>query len=338
MLPFEKLTYHGQVRRLREMAVEALTHFHLDAHRLTFIKHAENTTFRVFEEGKTKSGYLLRIHRPNYQTKERIISELNWLAALGRDLELPIQKPLLSMEQTYLVTIDILAVPEARHCSVLQWLPGRFHRNRVKAHHAYSLGVTMAMLHEHALSWKRPRDFNRRHWDYDGLFGQAGGYDLTPADLWSRVPKESARIFLKAARLAGAQIEKWKSDESQYNLLHADLHLGNVLFDGGRALPLDFDDCGFGPWVYDFAVPLADWLPLPNFKSLYRNLVDGYASVRQSPTNQLEHIDLFIAARRVSLALWFIDRASVNPRFVQLAIEWLPRLTSEVRSLLDSPT
>lgn len=43
-----------------------------------------------------------------------------------------------------------------------------------------------------------------------------------------------------------------------FGLIHADLHLDNVLFAGGEARPIDFDDCGLGHWLYDIAVTL--WL------------------------------------------------------------------------------
>ena len=343
MLRFDKLSYRGQVRRLRDLAIEALTHYPLGDFNLQFIKHAENTTFRVIEKNASDSQsdcflpghYLLRIHRPNYQSDIRIHSELSWLAALSKDLSIAVQEPAPTVDEKLLLPVKIAGVPEERICSLLRWLPGRFHKKRVLAHHAYSLGKTMALLHDHSQKWRQPKSFERRHWDENGLFGNGGGYDLPAAELWSCVPKASLSVFTKAAQKASIQIKRWKNDKSQYGLLHADLHLGNVLFKRGTALPLDFDDCGFGPWVYDFAVPLADWHELPNFRSLYENLIAGYAAVKEPPHSQLEHVHTFIAARRVSLALWFIDRSKTNPRFIALTKKWLPKLTKEVRSLLN---
>ena len=343
MLPFDKLTYRGQVRRLRKLALKALNRYNLGKFNLSFIKHAENSTFRVTEKHPSKhyddtfltGHYLLRIHRPNYQSDIRIHSELSWLAALSEDLSIAVQKPVRTNDDKLLTAVKIPGIPEKRTCSLLRWLPGHFSKSAVRPHHAYSLGKTMALLHDHSQNWKRPKRFERRHWDYNGLFGDGGGFDLSATELWSRLPKASFGRFKKAAQLAGKQIKLWKNDRLHYGLLHADLHLGNVLFNQGLALPLDFDDCGFGPWVYDFAVPLADWYELPNFRTLYERLVAGYASVRKPPLGQLEHVRTFIAARRVSLALWFIDRAQVNPRFIELTKEWLPKLTKEVQSLLD---
>jgi Ser/Thr protein kinase RdoA (MazF antagonist) len=44
-----------------------------------------------------------------------------------------------------------------------------------------------------------------------------------------------------------------------YGLIHADLHMDNVLFRDGEARAIDSDDCGFGYWMCDFAVSLCDW-------------------------------------------------------------------------------
>ena len=42
----------------------------------------------------------------------------------------------------------------------------------------------------------------------------------------------------------------------QVGLIHADLHLDNALFWRDDVRIIDFDDCGFGYWLYDIAVSL----------------------------------------------------------------------------------
>jgi Ser/Thr protein kinase RdoA (MazF antagonist) len=42
----------------------------------------------------------------------------------------------------------------------------------------------------------------------------------------------------------------------QFGLIHADLHLDNALFWRDDVRIIDFDDCGFGYWLYDIAVSL----------------------------------------------------------------------------------
>jgi len=44
-------------------------------------------------------------------------------------------------------------------------------------------------------------------------------------------------------------------------LIHADLHLGNALFWSDEVRVIDFDDCGFGYWLYDIAFALKQVAP-----------------------------------------------------------------------------
>ncbi len=342
MIPFENLTYRGQVSRFRLLAKKALEEYSVRPVRLRFLKHAENTTFRVFTSPKdtpdegffVPGNFLLRVHRSNYQTKNSILSELMWLADINKTTSIKVPEPLTTKTGQLITEIQIKGIPEARTCSLLRWLPGRFCHQEPTPKQAYSLGKTMAGLHNHVSGWQRPCSFERRHLDYDGLFGENAGFELPSQEIWGLLPRECVKLFERVASRTSKLIERWKQSTFAYGLLHADLHLGNVLFHQGIALPLDFDDCGYGPWVFDFAVPLADWLSLNTFSLLKRNLLAGYEENRELPKKQLEHLPIFIAARRVGLALWFVDRALVNPRMNELKDVWLPKLFDEIESLV----
>ena len=45
--PFEDLTYLGQVRRLRKLALSALDAYDIDVAQCKLIFHGENTTYRI---------------------------------------------------------------------------------------------------------------------------------------------------------------------------------------------------------------------------------------------------------------------------------------------------
>ena len=62
MKPFESLTNGGQLRRLRRLALEALTAYGIHEPHLTALTHHHNTTFRLdLADGER---YMLRIQRP----------------------------------------------------------------------------------------------------------------------------------------------------------------------------------------------------------------------------------------------------------------------------------
>ena len=101
----------------------------------------------------------------------------------------------------------------------------------------------------------------------------------------------------------------------QIGLIHADLHLGNVLFSRDDARVIDFDDCGFGYWLYDIAVSLWELRHRDDYGQFRAALIEGYARHRPPPCADLGHLDDFIAARDVAFGLWFAGNAQVSPVF-----------------------
>ncbi len=100
--PFGKASYLAQVRRLRNLAVTAISRYPVHAERIDFIHHGENTTFRVHGKGGTK--YLLRVHRTGYHTKAAIQEELGWLSQLSNAGHL-VPRPVVSKHGNFVETI-----------------------------------------------------------------------------------------------------------------------------------------------------------------------------------------------------------------------------------------
>jgi Ser/Thr protein kinase RdoA (MazF antagonist) len=98
-------------------------------------------------------------------------------------------------------------------------------------------------------------------------------------------------------------------------LIHADLHLDNALFWRDDVRVIDFDDCGFGYWLYDIAVSLWELRDRDDYEQFRVALINGYTQHRPLPPGGLAHLDDFIAARDVAFGLWFAGTAQVNPVF-----------------------
>ena len=86
-------------------------------------------------------------------------------------------------------------------------------------------------------------------------------------------------------------------DPAGYGLIHADLHLGNVLDHYGQARPIDFDDAAWGHYAVDLAIA-ADSVP----EALRPVLLGGYQTVGPLPPGYDEHQATLLAARRLFLA------------------------------------
>jgi Ser/Thr protein kinase RdoA (MazF antagonist) len=163
-------------------------------------------------------------------------------------------------------------------------------------------------LHKHATNWPRPREFKRHDWRRISMFTEAAA----PRDVWDLLPDEHRREFA-GVKTAAVRVCKRMSAGGDTGLLHADLHGFNVLRTDRGLAAIDFDDCGFAPWVYDVAVTCGFWRS--RHRERYAALMEGYHRVREFPANQLQHLPLMIAARLAGVCLWLTGRAQENAKF-----------------------
>lgn len=315
MKPYEELTYLGHLRRLRRLARVALGAWGMPDARLTFLRQAGNTLFRVYSPRHDRATtdrelfvdrqYLLRIHQPGYQKVEAIELELSWLLAARHDADLPVPEPVQTLDGRLLVQVSMPGVPGGRTCSLLRWLRGRALSSGIRPRHYRAQGRLMARLHDHAAHWQSPPGLSKRHWDWDGLFKDVEGTDLTASEIWPLVPRTYVEPLRAVAREAGEVMSQLGKGPEAYGLIHADLGLdANVLFRHGEAIAIDFDDSGYGYWVYDLAVALEHCRDDVAYTQFRDALLNGYSEVRTLPPAQLQHLDLFLVAWDVYLSLW----------------------------------
>jgi Ser/Thr protein kinase RdoA (MazF antagonist) len=101
-----------------------------------------------------------------------------------------------------------------------------------------------------------------------------------------------------------------------FGLIHGDLHFGNVVFSTNGIHAIDFDDCGFGYWVYDIATTMRPWRFSSNWGTYWAAFQRGYARIAPLPPGA-DRLDLFILARHLATILWASSRASTNAELAQ---------------------
>ena len=299
----------AQIATLRRVALAALAEYRLPEGRLTFIDHGENTTFR---HDSAAGRHLIRVHRPQrhgrrVDTAAAVGSEIAWLRSIRADTDLEVPEALSALDGS--VTVQASAAGETRVCSVLRWLDGRIHENSARPVHLRRLGAAMADLHNQADAWTRPQEFERIRWDHETFFGNTMVYGGIPAeDCWALLPGAvRARFDAVAERMIDIM-----GSSDDVGLIHADLHLGNAVFEGDRVKLIDFDDCGTGPRLYDLAVALWELRLRPDYAAYLEALRAGYLPGRMI---DLTRLDDYIAVRQVAFGLWYTGTAQVNPAF-----------------------
>jgi Ser/Thr protein kinase RdoA (MazF antagonist) len=320
MKTYEDLTQRGKLRRTGRVARAALEAFGFTEARLRLMVDAGNTTYRVKAVGRTTAErglyvddcYSLRLHQPGYQNYGAVDSELEWLFALS-EAGLPVPQPIPTKDGELSVEVSVPGAP-ARRCSLLRWVKGRMAPKLVRPWHMKAIGRLIAQLQNHASSWRPPPGFVRRHYDRNGLWGDDTGTGYAADEVWPKIPRRYFEAFQEVTTRVEQVMEDWGKGPDVYGLIHADLGTeANVLFHRGEARAIDFDDGGYGYWVYDLAVPLVDLEGKESLPTFRDALLDGYTEIRSIPEEQLEKLELFQAAFRALEIFWGTACTLRNP-------------------------
>ncbi len=340
MKPYHELTYLGRMRRMRRLAEKALAAFGITDARFNLLRQAGNTLFRVytpvnddevsgelFEPGQ----YLLRVHEPGYQEPEAIELELAWLSAMRLDADLPVPEPIPALDGRLLLPVSVPGIPQTRHCSLLRWVKGQSVHHRCQPYHLQVQGRLLARLHNFAARWQPPEGGIKRQFDWDGLFQNDVGSGMPNAEAWALLSPVHREAFDFVAQRIREVMDVWGKSPDVYGLIHGDLGIdANLLFWRGEPRAIDFDDSGFGYWIFDLAVGLDFCWDDPAFPRYREALLNGYTELRALPESQVEQLELFLAALQVYWNLWATGGTHLYPELLKYYDERIAQTAERV--------
>ena len=172
------------------------------------------------------------------------------------------------------------------------------------------LGEITAKIHNHSIGWTRPTDYERLDWDFDHLIGQTpywGDWTQAPA-----LDAERTNLLADLAALIRNRLEIYGQGPDRFGLIHADMRLANLLVDGPQTKVIDFDDCGLGWFLYDFATALSFMEERPDVPELTRSWVTGYTQERPLPPHDLAEIPTLLMLRRMAIMAWIGSHAETD--------------------------
>ena len=300
---------------LRAIAERALDEWDICAAQLELISISENTVFRV--DTDTGETYVLRIHRPGYHTLTELNSEQQWTAAL-KQAGIGVPLPRLTRDDHGYATVPVPESTETRHVGIVEWFEGitlssimaKTPDPQDLALHFDQLGRIAAQIHNQAISWQIPEDFQRHAFDADGLMGDApfwGPFWVLP----ELKPAERKHI-LNARHVIHCTLSDYGKEEGTYSLIHADLHPHNLLVNGDQLHVIDFDDAGFGWHQYEIAVALDAYRNASHFEVFRDALIAGYRSERALSDTAIELLPMFLLIRSLALLGWLHERPEHN--------------------------
>ncbi|MCG5218193.1 phosphotransferase [Streptosporangium sp. KLBMP 9127] len=301
----------GVMAGVAEIARRALGRYGLpDETTATLINVSENATYRV-DDPTGGQRAILRVHRLGYHSARAIASELDWLEALRRDEGVRTPRVLPAADGSRAVTVAGADGGPGRTCVMFEHLPGAEPAADRLVEAFERLGALTARMHRHARGWRRPPGFTRFHWDYDAALGEEAR--------WGRwqdgqgVRGEARAVLDRLDHELRVRLARHGGGADRYGLIHADLRLANLLVDGRDAPSvIDFDDCGFGWYIYDLAAALSFIEHHPQAPEMIDSWTRGYRTVLPLDPAEEREIWTFVMFRRLLLVAWIGTHTAVD--------------------------
>lgn len=293
---------------LLEIARAALEHYDLPSRRK--IVPIRLTNNAVFEIRAGPERLALRVHRREYRSPAQVRSELAFLQALGPQLagtRIDAPRPLATCDGELVVRAG--ASDGGLLCDLLTWIDGSELKptRGLGPRSAFLLGEGIARLHLAADRYEPPLGFDVPRWDVDTMFTSASPF--RPGSMETFLPVATWPLFREIAERTRAVFEQLAELPDAWGLIHADFILINCRFarraHGWTLGVLDFDDLGWGYYLYDLAPLLDNLADFPDsYPRLRHEFLAGYRSVRALPRALEVHMPILMAARHAKALTW----------------------------------
>jgi len=337
MKPFETSSYRSQVYQLRQLANNALQQYDLKVTKLEFINHGENATYKVITR---KGDYLLRIHRDEYHTQEGIREELAWLSHLQKR-KMNVQMPVASKAKEVLIQAAFKGDHLRRNCTVMTWKEGVFRSRSIDEKNCKAIGRLLGEFHQPASQIPIKA---RRYWHPDGLLGKDDRFNGLFV-IEEGLSKKEYAVFNECREALLAKLKDYdKRFPKKSGLIHADLHFGNVIWDGAEPVPIDFDDCGIGFHLYDLCINLKsveNHLIAKKKEKLapvyFQAMLDGYSEFGTITKEDIALFPYLRMTRDLSMFAWLYSRRDNESIFKYFEKGRKKRIEKNAKFLKEGP-
>jgi len=320
-----EMSLEETLKHLEVLANEALALWDLPrGARARLINVSENATYLVEAPGGWRS--VLRVHRENYHSHRAIECELAWSHALAASGSVETPEAIPGRNGDPIQSARVAALPDPRYMVMFEFVEGE---QPDESHDLVEpfrqLGGLAAKTHVHSTSWTRPEPFERLTWDEKAFFG--------PGPTWGdwrdgpNVTPEIRALLDRVEATVKDRLAAFGKGPERYGLIHADMRLANLLIDGGHTRLIDFDDCGMGWFLYDFAAAISFMEDHPQVPALKHAWAEGYRTVRPMSEAEEAEIDTFVMLRRLALLAWIGSRIeapepqALAPDFARVSAE-----------------
>jgi len=293
--------------------------------RARLLNISENATFRL-DDPEAAAPVVVRVHRPGYHSAAEIASELAWIDALREAgaVETPAILDRADGDRIARFEHD----GEVRRAVGFAWMDGAEPPADARLAEGFGrLGAISARLHRHVRAWTPPPCFVRKRWTYETTIGPAPHWgDWRAAD---GLDPQAIALLDRLRETLRARLAAYGEGPDRFGLVHADLRLANLLVEGDHLGVIDFDDCGFGWFAYDFAAAISFLEHEPWIPDLQAAWLEGYRMVAPLPPGTEAMLPDLVMLRRLLLTAWIASHAE-TPTARELVAQGYTRGTVEL--------
>lgn len=307
-----------------------LTQYKLDVARVRLITNDMNGIFRL----DTRDGrkFILRVTQPEGgHNRDHVVAEMDWLAALARDTDLSVPRPLPAKDGSLVIEAGAGGIPEARLCEIFSWVEGKDLAEDMSEFNVSKLGELMAGLHEHASTYHPPSELSLLR--FDRVFPFPEPVLLFEKAFSPLFPAARRVVYERGIAWTQESIDRLKASGEPMRIIHGDLHQWNVRNQRGALSPIDFEDLMLGWPVQDIATTLY-YFGSKDFTRLRDAFQEGYTRRSPWPERHAGEIDSFIAARGLGLANFILN--DPNPAWRGKAGEFIERVEKRLLILMEN--
>ena len=304
----DKESHNQLLERLHHLANESLVLWPLEAGACArLINVSENATYLVEQPSGAKA--VLRVHREGYHSRNAISWELAWMRALRAEGGVFAPLPIVGCDGVEIQSGMVEGLAHPRYMVLFEFVEGNEPDESQDLREPFhQLGEICARTHIHSISWPRGEGFERLIWDEAHIFHPRiiwGDWRVAPG-----VGKAEREVLECQERVLRHRLRNYGKGQEVFGLIHADMRLANLLIpdnhnkhDNAPRL-IDFDDCGLGWYLYDFAAGISFIEDHPDIPDLLSCWLQGYESVRPLRQQDKDEIESFIMLRRMALLAW----------------------------------
>ena len=290
----------------KDAIIDEINHnYNLDIVDLKLLKKSENTTCVLMSKNNTR--YILRINRPGYHSPDELNGETFWMQSLRADTTLHLPDVYCNSDGNT-ISAFTHSTSFGKDYSIFSYINGvDLQANNFEDLKANikKVGTTAAILHNHAESKPSLMHLNRPHWDFEDLFGTNPRWGDWKSHILLR--KKEHLIYQDVLDKIRAQLNIYGQSSDKYGLIHADLHLSNFMQTDNSLYLIDFDDCGYGWFLYECGCSLMQYNE--NIPQLCDVWLEGYLTQRQLHAEDYAILPAFIIMRRIARIAWMASHA-----------------------------